>query len=155
MIRRPPRSTQAKTLFPYTTLFRSKVKSFGEVIVKYIIFFFLHPSLSILFFFLPQLRGGTASAAGLPSLPLPTILDPLPPSSKVPQAPMRATRQPRPIASQPAREPGPGPPSSPRHHRPPTGLDPLPSKRFLSPRTEGMEPDRTQDRKSTRLNSSH
>ena len=25
MIRRPPRSTQAKTLFPYTTLFRSKL----------------------------------------------------------------------------------------------------------------------------------
>ena len=27
MIRRPPRSTQAKTLFPYTTLFRSRKKS--------------------------------------------------------------------------------------------------------------------------------
>lgn len=27
MIRRPPRSTQAKTLFPYTTLFRSDRKS--------------------------------------------------------------------------------------------------------------------------------
>ena len=26
MIRRPPRSTQAKTLFPYTTLFRSRVE---------------------------------------------------------------------------------------------------------------------------------
>ncbi|XP_062312761.1 uncharacterized protein LOC134017299 isoform X2 [Osmerus eperlanus] len=91
-----------------------------------------------------RLRGGTASATGLPSLPLPTILDPLPPSSKVSLAPMRATRQPRPIASLPAREPGSGPPSSPRHHRPPIGLDPLPSKRFLSPRTEGMEPDRTQ-----------
>ena len=28
MIRRPPRSTQAKTLFPYTTLFRSLLLSF-------------------------------------------------------------------------------------------------------------------------------
>ncbi len=28
MIRRPPRSTQAKTLFPYTTLFRSMVYNF-------------------------------------------------------------------------------------------------------------------------------
>ena len=27
MIRRPPRSTQAKTLFPYTTLFRSQLKT--------------------------------------------------------------------------------------------------------------------------------
>ena len=29
MIRRPPRSTQAKTLFPYTTLFRSRKKAGG------------------------------------------------------------------------------------------------------------------------------
>ena len=29
MIRRPPRSTQAKTLFPYTTLFRSQ-REMGE-----------------------------------------------------------------------------------------------------------------------------
>ena len=28
MIRRPPRSTQAKTLFPYTTLFRSSVQPY-------------------------------------------------------------------------------------------------------------------------------
>ena len=27
MIRRPPRSTQAKTLFPYTTLFRSAMRA--------------------------------------------------------------------------------------------------------------------------------
>ena len=33
MIRRPPRSTQAKTLFPYTTLFRSPVKSFLYVLL--------------------------------------------------------------------------------------------------------------------------
>ena len=30
MIRRPPRSTQAKTLFPYTTLFRSQSPSAGS-----------------------------------------------------------------------------------------------------------------------------
>ena len=30
MIRRPPRSTQAKTLFPYTTLFRSAFSSCGK-----------------------------------------------------------------------------------------------------------------------------
>ena len=32
MIRRPPRSTQAKTLFPYTTLFRFSTarKAFGR-----------------------------------------------------------------------------------------------------------------------------
>ena len=33
MIRRPPRSTQAKTLFPYTTLFRSgRPSSFGRAV---------------------------------------------------------------------------------------------------------------------------
>ena len=31
MIRRPPRSTQAKTLFPYTTLFRSRQTAWGSV----------------------------------------------------------------------------------------------------------------------------
>jgi hypothetical protein len=31
MIRRPPRSTQPTTLFPYTTLFRSKRSSLIEV----------------------------------------------------------------------------------------------------------------------------
>ena len=31
MIRRPPRSTQAKTLFPYTTLFRSNPTEPGDV----------------------------------------------------------------------------------------------------------------------------
>ena len=31
MIRRPPRSTQAKTLFPYTTLFRSPHRPQGEL----------------------------------------------------------------------------------------------------------------------------
>ena len=31
MIRRPPRSTQAKTLFPYTTLFRSKIGTLAFV----------------------------------------------------------------------------------------------------------------------------
>src|SRR3546814_20325269 len=30
MIRRPPRSTRTDTLFPYTTLFRSLLKAFGE-----------------------------------------------------------------------------------------------------------------------------
>src|SRR3546814_12413138 len=30
MIRRPPRSTRTDTLFPYTTLFRSNVHSFGK-----------------------------------------------------------------------------------------------------------------------------
>src|SRR3546814_18709780 len=30
MIRRPPRSTRTDTLFPYTTLFRSLVRSFGR-----------------------------------------------------------------------------------------------------------------------------
>src|SRR3546814_14625112 len=30
MIRRPPRSTRTDTLFPYTTLFRSCIKCFGE-----------------------------------------------------------------------------------------------------------------------------
>src|SRR3546814_8597258 len=30
MIRRPPRSTRTDTLFPYTTLFRSRVRSHGE-----------------------------------------------------------------------------------------------------------------------------
>ena len=32
MIRRPPRSTQAKTLFPYTTLFRSKPVGISDVL---------------------------------------------------------------------------------------------------------------------------
>ena len=31
MIRRPPRSTQAKTLFPYTTLFRSAPSGFSQM----------------------------------------------------------------------------------------------------------------------------
>src|SRR3546814_19732494 len=31
MIRRPPRSTRTDTLFPYTTLFRSKMKCFTPV----------------------------------------------------------------------------------------------------------------------------
>src|SRR3546814_16471482 len=31
MIRRPPRSTRTDTLFPYTTLFRSKVKAGGSI----------------------------------------------------------------------------------------------------------------------------
>ena len=35
MIRRPPRSTQAKTLFPYTTLFRSRVCVCVRVCVPY------------------------------------------------------------------------------------------------------------------------
>src|SRR3546814_7295445 len=30
MIRRPPRSTRTDTLFPYTTLFRSKVRPTGD-----------------------------------------------------------------------------------------------------------------------------
>src|SRR3546814_20333861 len=30
MIRRPPRSTRTDTLFPYTTLFRSKIAEFGR-----------------------------------------------------------------------------------------------------------------------------
>src|SRR3546814_5434452 len=34
MIRRPPRSTRTDTLFPYTTLFRSDVHSFSEMVVK-------------------------------------------------------------------------------------------------------------------------
>ena len=34
MIRRPPRSTQAKTLFPYTTLFRSHLLSNGRLANK-------------------------------------------------------------------------------------------------------------------------
>src|SRR5213075_1207595 len=34
MIRRPPRSTQQGTLFPYTTLFRSPVPEFMQAIVK-------------------------------------------------------------------------------------------------------------------------
>ena len=37
MIRRPPRSTQAKTLFPYTTLFRSREV---PVVFSFILFFF-------------------------------------------------------------------------------------------------------------------
>src|SRR5213082_3979630 len=32
MIRRPPRSTLCQTLFPYTTLFRSKLDAVGEVL---------------------------------------------------------------------------------------------------------------------------
>src|SRR5213596_3564737 len=32
MTRRPPRSTQARTLFPYTTLFRSPLASFGVAV---------------------------------------------------------------------------------------------------------------------------
>src|SRR3546814_1816677 len=36
MIRRPPRSTRTDTLFPYTTLFRSWVKSLGaDAVVDY------------------------------------------------------------------------------------------------------------------------
>src|SRR3546814_14150039 len=31
MLRRPPRSTRTDTLFPYTTLFRSKVKAIREI----------------------------------------------------------------------------------------------------------------------------
>src|SRR3546814_11154622 len=31
MIRRPPRSTRTDTLFPYTTLFRSIIQSFGQL----------------------------------------------------------------------------------------------------------------------------
>src|SRR5213596_4304249 len=31
MIRRPPRSTQDRTLFPYTTLFRSRTRRCGRV----------------------------------------------------------------------------------------------------------------------------
>src|SRR3546814_7304249 len=31
MIRRPPRSTRTDTLFPYTTLFRSKTKTYDEL----------------------------------------------------------------------------------------------------------------------------
>src|SRR3546814_3909457 len=31
MIRRPPRSTRTDTLFPYTTLFRSRVIFFGQI----------------------------------------------------------------------------------------------------------------------------
>src|SRR3546814_15916446 len=34
MIRRPPRSTRTDTLFPYTTLFRSKPHSEGLFVVK-------------------------------------------------------------------------------------------------------------------------
>ena len=34
MIRRPPRSTQAKTLFPYTTLFRSRRKKISDKIIS-------------------------------------------------------------------------------------------------------------------------
>ena len=34
MIRRPPRSTQAKTLFPYTTLFRSGRRATGEQVFQ-------------------------------------------------------------------------------------------------------------------------
>ena len=42
MIRRPPRSTQAKTLFPYTTLFRScpageSVEENANVVVRLLI----------------------------------------------------------------------------------------------------------------------
>src|SRR3546814_10829171 len=35
MIRRPPRSTRTDTLFPYTTLFRSKIDSINFNIDKY------------------------------------------------------------------------------------------------------------------------
>src|SRR3546814_11170903 len=34
MIRRPPRSTRTDTLFPYTTLFRSKVRAVGQEVLK-------------------------------------------------------------------------------------------------------------------------
>src|SRR3546814_19712957 len=34
MIRRPPKSTRTDTLFPYTTLFRSAYKSFGETTTR-------------------------------------------------------------------------------------------------------------------------
>src|SRR3546814_3723863 len=34
MIRRPPRSTRTDTLFPYTTLFRSSLREWGEVILN-------------------------------------------------------------------------------------------------------------------------
>src|SRR3546814_4923823 len=37
MIRRPPRSTRTDTLFPYTTLFRSELRSdFGRSFISYI-----------------------------------------------------------------------------------------------------------------------
>src|SRR3546814_20031750 len=34
MIRRPPRSTRTDTLFPYTTLFRSIVTTFGALLIS-------------------------------------------------------------------------------------------------------------------------
>ena len=34
MIRRPPRSTQRLTLFPYTTLFRSELRQYAHVLVE-------------------------------------------------------------------------------------------------------------------------
>src|SRR3546814_13325073 len=37
MIRRPPRSTRTDTLFPYTTLFRSRAKHHGVAIEKMLV----------------------------------------------------------------------------------------------------------------------
>src|SRR3546814_17779489 len=36
MIRRPPRSTRTDTLFPYTTLFRSRMRRGGEQVVRHV-----------------------------------------------------------------------------------------------------------------------
>ena len=47
MIRRPPRSTQAKTLFPYTTLFRSASQPLNEFCKNFSLFPSLLLSLSI------------------------------------------------------------------------------------------------------------
>ena len=44
MIRRPPRSTQAKTLFPYTTLFRSCVA--GCIVLDYLLGFIVQSAIT-------------------------------------------------------------------------------------------------------------
>src|SRR3546814_9018808 len=35
MIRRPPRSTRTDTLFPYTTLFRSRLRQYQQIVVAF------------------------------------------------------------------------------------------------------------------------
>src|SRR3546814_6379775 len=54
MIRRPPRSTRTDTLFPYTTLFRSKASEFFCFLNRFIqlgfCFDYASPTLSFLFF---------------------------------------------------------------------------------------------------------
>src|SRR3546814_20820476 len=41
MIRRPPRSTRPDTLFPYTTLFRSKGEAFASPCLSHLLDFFV------------------------------------------------------------------------------------------------------------------